>query len=393
MSCFDSYRSRYQGRTMGQILKEQSDDIMNDTWWNDISSAVGYLYDYYHDSEPSKLRGLNSDRDALKTPIDVKVLKNASQTYEKDQVTTHIQLRPNQTMNVEYYKECFEDRYSSIFPIGLYIDIPDSDGSFNRWLIVEKANNYNVRQFPTFEILPCDKIFQYIVKGVKHQIAGTLRSQNSYNSGLWTDYKFTSPEDQQKFLVPLNRDTEKIFYDLRMIIDAGVLTEPRAWHVSKVNRISPNGIARITLAQDIYDPHRDYIELDEAGNVIGMWADYYDNFAEPQGPQIVKPEARITGKIIFSGVSSKLKVGGNYKKLSAEFYKDGEKIPPLDGTWEFSIDGKLITDEIKILPVADNKAQIKVMAPSDASYIGKVMTIVYITEKLTISLEAEIVAL
>lgn len=179
MPSFNAYRESLSGKTVGEMLKKQSDDIMNNTWWNDISSTVGYIYDYYHDSEPLKLTGLNSNNDSLKIPIDIKVLKNASQTYEKDQVTAHLQLRPNQQCNVYYYKEFFEDRYSSLFPIGLYIDIKDANGKYNRWLIVEKANNLNERQFPTYEILPCDKIFQYIAHGAKHQIAGVLRSQNS----------------------------------------------------------------------------------------------------------------------------------------------------------------------------------------------------------------------
>jgi len=45
----------------------------------------------------------------------------------------------------------------------------------------------------------------------------------------------------------MTRDTETLFYNHRMIIDAKVETEPRAWLISKINRISPNGICRITL--------------------------------------------------------------------------------------------------------------------------------------------------
>ena len=43
------------------------------------------------------------------------------------------------------------------------------------------------------------------------------------------DFKIQSPEDQQKFIVPLNRDSETLFYSQRMIIDNNVLTEPRVF--------------------------------------------------------------------------------------------------------------------------------------------------------------------
>ena len=98
---------------------------------------------------------------------------------------------------------------------------------------------------------------------------------------VWLDYKIQSVEDQQKFAVPMTRDTETLFYNIRMIVDTKVETEPRSWLISKVNRISPNGICRVTLAQDIFNPHTDYIEKDEDGNIVGLWADYYKSNIEP----------------------------------------------------------------------------------------------------------------
>ena len=79
----------------------------------------------------------------------------------------------------------------------------------------------------------------------------------------------------------MTRDTETLFYNHRMIIDAKVESEPRAWLISKINRISPNGICRVTLTQDTFNQHTDYIEHDEFGDIIGMWADYYRSSIEP----------------------------------------------------------------------------------------------------------------
>ena len=321
------YRKILGCKTNGQVRKEQSDKIMDVSWWEDIQSRVAYLYDYYHDNHITQLTDMKSDKDDSKVPIDIKFVMSSSQTYDKDQVTFHIQLRPGQKCNVDYYKKVFEEQYDSTFPIGLYIDIPDEQGIFNRWLIVDRAN-YNVTQFPTFEVLRCDKVFQWIMDNAKIQCAGVLRSQNSYNSGIWTDHITTTVEDQYKFAVPLNRDTEKLYYNQRIIIDNKVLTEPRAWQITKINRIAPNGINRLTVAQTHFDENIDYIEFDDNGNIIGMWADYYTSPIEPSDD----PHPDIPNSAIeYLGGTPNLKVGGGYKKYSIIF-NDGKF---RTGSWKF----------------------------------------------------------
>lgn len=171
-----TYRKILGQLTNGQVRKQQSDDIMNQTWWEDIQSRVVYLFDYYHDNQLTKLNNLSIDDNMV--PIDAKFVMSSSQTYDKDQVTFHLQFRPGQKCNVDYYDEVFADRYDATFPIGLYVLIPDEQGIYNRWLIVDKAN-YNTTQFPTFEILRCDKVFQWIMDNVKINCPGVLRSQNS----------------------------------------------------------------------------------------------------------------------------------------------------------------------------------------------------------------------
>ena len=325
------YRKILGQKTNGQVRKEQSDSIMDVTWWEDIQSRVGYLYDYYHDNYVTKLEDMKSDKDDSKVPIDIKFVMSSSQTYDKDQVTFHIQLRPSQQCNVDYYEEVFKERYDATFPIGLYIDIPDEQGIFNRWLIVDRAN-YNVTQFPTFEVLRCDKVFQWIMDNVKMQCAGVLRSQNSYNSGIWTDHISTTVEDQYKFAVPLNRDTEKLYYNQRIIIDNKVLSEPRTWQITKINRMAPNGIDRLTVAQNHFDQNKDFVEKDDYGNIIGMWADYFSSPIEPSDRPSPDPEPA-DATIEYLGGNPNMKVGGGYKKYSIIF-ADGKFRP---GTWKFFI--------------------------------------------------------
>ena len=189
MPSLDTYKRLHSGvNRIGELHKQQADNIMEMTWDNDLSTKTCYLYDYWHDDYKDQLRDLRPEIDKNKIPISIKYLANSSQTYDKDTITYHLQMRPSQERNIPYYEEFFEKRYNAIFPLGLFIDIPDNKGKYNRWLIVNTANYYDV-QFSTYEILPCDHVFNWIWKGQKIKMAGVLRSQNSYNSGIWTDYK------------------------------------------------------------------------------------------------------------------------------------------------------------------------------------------------------------
>lgn len=183
MPSFNKYQNMLHAngnKTIGEIHKLESDMIMDATWDTDISSRVGYLYDYQHDLrsyERLKLRDLHPQKDKCKIPIDIKYLMNSSQTFDKDIVTFHIQLRPKQKCNVPYYSERY-GVYDALFPVGLYIDIPDESGQYNKWLVCATANFYGT-QFPTYEILPCTKVLQWVFKSRKYEMAGSLRSQNS----------------------------------------------------------------------------------------------------------------------------------------------------------------------------------------------------------------------
>lgn len=405
MPSFNLYKKMLcpkSNETLGNIHKIQSDKVMDYTWWNDINAQVGYLYDWYHDSTPTLLRNLNPQEDKNKIPIDVKYLRASSKTYDKDTTTFRIQLRPNQECNVDYYNECFKDRYQSIFPCGLYIDLMDNNGKYNRWLVVGEADFYDP-QWSTFEVLPCDYVFQYMMNGMKKQVAGVLRSQNSYNSGIWTNYKETTQEDQQKFVIPLNRETEKIFHDLRMIIDAGVLTEPVTWQITKIHRLAPNGLVSGTLAQTKFNDNTDFIELDNNGNVIGMWADFYTQI--PQTPIDTSTNYAV---ITYSGLKPQVKVGGSYKKFTVTFFNENkEPITFENGTWSFKIKrnpntpDEVIEDCSEIIKVLDNTTstdleenQIKLRFDGGTEYLGDILIISYTSiSDIYTDVEMEIIGL
>ncbi len=197
----------------------------------------------------------------------------------------------------------------------------------------------------------------------------------------------------------MNRDTETLFYNIRMIIDSKVETEKRAWLISKVNRISPNGICRVTLTQDTYDQHTDYIEKDEDGNIIGMWANYFKSNVEPTPVEIqddtVPHYSSITSKITCSG-KPQFKIGGSAKTFTVTYYDSNneELYDHSVGNWSLTIDNELVaSDVVSIEEVADSSNKIKIKFLGDDSYIGKVLTITNTSDDVVSSLEVEIIAL
>lgn len=398
--------------TNGMAHQKESEMVMEATWWNDIASRVAYLYDWYHDDNKTQLNDFDSPHDPKKIPIDIKYVQHSTQTLDKDTVSYHLQLRPSQKCNVPYYDEFFGKRYDATFPCGLYIDIPDVNGIFNRWLIVAPANG-NAMQFPTYELLRCDHIFQWVYDGIKFNVPGVLRSQNSYNSGLWEAYRTTDPEDQQKFIVPMNRDTEHLFYNkgtvnnvpFRMIIDAKVETEPRCWLISKINRISSNGLVMTTLAQDRFDPIHDYIEYDKHGNIIGMWADFYSTDVTPVDIEETVPVSNIHSEITYSGTKAEIRAMGSYKKFTVQFFDRENQITHRTGTWDYYVYDPedltgTITNASSIVSLKTNLDssdvdinQIKVKFDGDMSYVGKIFRIQYTsTDGITSYLDIDIKA-
>ena len=105
---------------------------------------------------------------------------------------------------------------------------------------------------------------------------------------------------------------------MRVLVSA--FTEnPVAWIISKVETANNLGLQMLTLYQDFFDQNKDYIEKDSDGNIIGLWADYYDSNIEPTDPDTPSPTPSNTyGKITAS--TSTIKVGGSYKTLTLKLY-------------------------------------------------------------------------
>lgn len=388
-------------RTVGQIVKEQSDFLMEDTWWNDPQSKVCYIYDYKHDDQPNINKGMTYDT-TDKFRIDAKFIIAKYQSISGDQIEYHVLFRPSQKreFNEEdelyYYETDYAFYYRSEFPIGLYIDIPDDQGIYRKYLIVgqEIAN-----QFVKFFVLPCDYKLCWIEnlnnKRIKRQMWSCLRNQNSYTSGLWSGDRLVSLDNVNQVWLPMNDITERIHYisednenNQRLIIST-LSPNPSVWTVSKVQDLNPLGILKLTYKQTVFDEHTDYIDWDTGE----MYADYWINDIAPT--EEVKSDT-VTAEI--TALNNYLKIGGSYKLLTVIFTdEEGNDVTEnylseiTPECWKCFIDDEEITESELVSWLSDSENnKIKIKFEKDFSYLTKVLKIQCTVEDIVGEIELEL---
>ena len=175
---FNDYKQAFESRTTGQQHSYESKNIIEQSWYDDPASTVAYFYDYYHDDEPDKNTNLHPENSKTKIPVEIKYMIIPYRSLAKDEVDSRIMFRPSYRCNIPYYKELFEKPTQGIFPTGLYVDIQNQDGIWQKWLVINTADASN-HDFPTWSILPCGHRFQWVADGKKYQMWGVERSQSS----------------------------------------------------------------------------------------------------------------------------------------------------------------------------------------------------------------------
>lgn len=183
--------------------------------------------------------------------------------------------------------------------------------------------------------------------------------------------------------MPLNKFTEKFWYNddasktMRLVISAPT-EHPIVWSVTKIENTKPFGLQKLTIYQNFWNEHTDYIERDSDGNIIGMYANYFDSEVLPEDTtSLVQDEPYHSSKIVAS--SDIIKVGGGYKLLTAKLFDDNsedisERYSNSTFAWSCSIDGENLTNKVTWYeqPVFN---QIKIKFPNEKSYLGKILKI------------------
>ena len=417
MSVYDFYQRKMKvdsnstGKnypTLGEKLKHDSDVLMESTWDSDLQSKVCYIYDYFHDDQPH-LKDHMTYENTTKTRIDAKFIITQYGSINKDQVAYHLMFKPSQPLEFNegdelyYFETDYRKKYDIPFPCSLYIDIPNEKGIYEKWLIINAEQG---NQFIKYNILPINYRFEWVETSgqnrYKRRMWGCDRQQLSYTSGVWLDRYINSLDNVDKAYLPLNDITENINYvdenstNQRMIISAKT-KHPLAWKLTKLENTKPLGLLQLTFSQTSFDQNNDYIEKDEDGNIIGMWADFYKS-TTPTDPDTPSPTpSNIYGKITAS--TSTIKVGGSYKTLTLKLY-DADDNEVTDNyssatfNWTCYIKGNE-TDDLSNKVTWLNRNlfnQKKIKFPDDRSYLNKILVIKCVVDGIEIIEEFELVS-
>lgn len=399
MLSFDDMQKKYSNvGTIGQQLKIMSDEVMQETFDNDIQTKQCYIYDYYHDDQSEKRNGYNPYLSKTKIPVKLKFIVKSYKTIAKDEPDYHIMFEPDSWNSMSCKPNWFEkdyERFDIEFPMGMYVDIPDDRGVYHKWLIVynEVAN-----QFPKFGVLKCNYLFQWIENdGVyrhKRKIWGVDRTQNSYTSGVWRGDKFQVFEEQDKFYLPWNTISSWLKHDTRLFISM-LQKEPNVYIITKVDNTSPKGVIAFTVKQDRFEPDHDYVCLDQSCEDYGdMYADYYSSDVEPDVQRKEK-----SYNLIIEAANYNVKIGTS-KVLSVKIY-DLNNIDITDSyqnakcIWNFKMESDedliIIDDNYSLKP--GNEFKCKFKFNGDEKYINKYIYVTCQLDEMIANAQLDIVAL
>ena len=127
MPSFEDMQKLYQNvGSHGQQLKAMADEVMQQTWDNDIATRQCYIYDYFHDDQPELKGGENYHPELSKTkiPVKLKFIIKEYKSASKDDPEYHIQFEPDVWNSMSCKPDWFIEGYEKLgieFPIGLAI--------------------------------------------------------------------------------------------------------------------------------------------------------------------------------------------------------------------------------------------------------------------------------
>jgi len=390
----------------GQQLKAMADDVMQQTWDNDIQSKLCYIYDYYHDDQFDEgLNGYNPALSKSKIPVKLKFIVKAYKSAAKDDPEYHIQFEPDVWNSMSCKPQWFVDGYQKLgveFPVGLYVDVPDDRGVYQKWFIFYKEE---ANQFVKCGIMKCNYLFMWIkddgIHRYKRKMWGVDRSQNSYTSGRWRGDKITILDNQDKFWLPWNPISAEIRHDQRLFLSM-IQDEPYAYAISKINNASPKGVIEYTVVQDEFDQNKDYVDNDPNSLTYGeMYADYYSSTIVPE--EVISDMKVITNILSIEAKTYSVRINGGSKVVYAKILdNDGNDVTNNyssdDFIWDISFkDNEFAKDNLIVIDGSyslkdGNQYKCKFKFKGDETYLNKRITVTLKINELSATADLDIVS-
>lgn len=285
---FEDYKNRmaYRGKNMSEMLRMQSNMVIEQTWDRDPNFRQVYVV-----KVNSGLPEVTAKHELIDVKFNVKTYANIT----SDEPSYWMQFRHGAE------KQCPD------IGIGSYVYMENEDGEWQWWLLVHLDDRPMFRQYQALET---NWVFKWISDGKIYNTLGVQRIQQSYNSGSWDGDRLTFVDNVTAAIMPTNSDTVKIGYNQRFIISDPKRYPPIVYQVSKCEDTQPIGLTTFKFTQETFDPSHDNAEL--------MICNYYDSLIEP-GVSNIEEELTSTATITFNGTKPTVKVGGSWKIFTPAF--------------------------------------------------------------------------
>ena len=291
---FDHYKSRmaHRGRNMSEMLRMQSNMVIEQTWNNDPNARQVYVV--------KTTRGLPkvTDRHEL---VDVKFNVDTYQKVGSDEPAYHLQFRHG------------AEKRNPDIGVGSYVYMEDEDGEWKWWMIV----SFDERpQFRQYHIVECNWKFGWVIDGKIYYHLGILRNGSSTREV--DENSYTSIVNGNMICwMSTNIETQTIGHDQRFLISDVGRMPPLCYSIATISDSMPIGITKFVMSQTTFDQAHDNVDL--------MLADYYSSSVEPIEPDIVT-ELVGTAAISYSGTKPTIKVGGSAKTFTPVFSVEGTTV-------------------------------------------------------------------
>ena len=290
---FEHYKSRmaHRGANMSEMLRMQSNMVIEQTWMNDPNARRVYVV--------KVARGIPQVTDKHEL-IDVKFNVDTYQKVGSDEPAYHLQFRHG------------AEKRNSDIAVGSYVYMENEDGEWQWWLILGCDERPQFRQY---HIVECNYKLGWVVDNTIYYHMVVLRGGSS---GDVDENSYTSTVDGTLSVwMPTTNDAVTIGYNQRFLISDERRSTPLSWETSKIEDTQPFGITKLKLKQSTFDAVHDNADM--------MLASYYADGIEPVEPDI-EHELSGTATISYSGTKPTIKVGGSAKVFTPVFSVEGTTV-------------------------------------------------------------------
>lgn len=353
---FEHYKSRmaHRGANMSEMLRMQSNMVIEQTWNNDPNARRVYVV------KVSNGLPKVTERHEL---IDVKFNVDAYQKVGSDEPAYHLQFRHG------------AEKRNPDIGVGSYVYMEDEDGEWKWWMITALDERPQFRQYI---ILECNWTLKWVVDNQIHTCLAVQRYQNSYSSGLQSGSRITGVDDMTAIWVPTNAGTQTIGYNQRFLISDIGRVPALCYEVSKIADTAPIGLTKLSLSQTTFNNQTDNVDL--------MIADYWKTGIEPVEPDIAT-ELADAAAITYSGTKPTIKVGGSWKIFTPVFGAEGTSV----AQWLVSDEHGDISGDANYIIERDGEL-LKIKVELNYNLIGSVLIVQLVgTDGSTAELSVEVI--